>query len=776
MFRRIKHTIFEKGFLLTLVLSVCCLVFYFGHLLEKPNHVYFGMNGDAFQSYYTALYHVKHDQHLWHLDGMNYPYGEEVFFTGCQPFLTNAIKIVSKVVDISNATLGIMNLLMLFSVVASALVLYLIFKHLKLQFVFAAFAATGIAFLSPQIDRLGGHYSLTYQFAIPLFLLLLMKFYERPNWKRSIAISLLVFLMAGMHFYFFGFFALLAFFYWAVLFLSKDGPFSKFSFCIKHSFVQIVLPIAIIQLILIAIDPVHDRTAFPLGYLGFKSNLTGVFYPSNRFYEPLFRWLVKPAYPDWEGYCFVGFLGIFYSAGLFLLFLFRLLRGKILASLAVSDNKLLNIFFWAAVFSLALSFGLPFVFPRIEPYLYYSGPLKQLRGIGRFSWNYYYVINILAFYSLYWWGTRQKAVLRFSVLPVFLLFLFHDADIMCRHQQEWKLDNSIETLDDAANQLPQNQWLTRIKTADYQAIIGLPYFNWGSENYWIQNQSSVIRDVFVTSLKTGLPTVNVISSRLSIGQALRNIAIIKEPYRPLGICKDFKNKKPFLVLVRPGDLGDDDKALLALCSKIDSTPDFDVYSLPEESLEKKCEGLYEKKQETIDSLRLFPHGSGQSTDSLSTFVMETFDEQANPKAYRGQGCFEGKIREQNVLYKGILPNQHPGKYVLSFWMDDFNKDLYPRVVVEQLLSDTLGTVFADNYYTPGNNFKAVDGSWGLVEIPFDLQHDNEQIVVYMRHPEIPDGKMLIRIDDLLIRPSHTTVVYADKGKNSILNNRMYIAK
>ncbi len=233
LIQRLKNNLFERGFLLTLVLASLCLLFFYGKLLEHPNNCYFSADGDGLQAYYGAVYHVKYDDSFWRMNGMNHPYGEQVFFTGCQPFVTNFIKLISTVTDISGYTVGILNLIMLFSIVLCALCLYLIFKHLKLPYMYSAIAAVAISSLSPQLDRLGGHFSLTYQFSIPLFLLLLFKFYNNPSVKKSVLIGLFVFCMAGTHFYFFAFFTLISGVYFAALFFKGEKKNYERPFTIK---------------------------------------------------------------------------------------------------------------------------------------------------------------------------------------------------------------------------------------------------------------------------------------------------------------------------------------------------------------------------------------------------------------------------------------------------------------------------------------------------------------------------------------------------------------
>lgn len=62
---------------------------------------------------------------------MNYPYGEMVLFTGNQSAIANTIKFISEnITDISLYTIGIVNLLMLFSIVIAALFIFLIFRDL----------------------------------------------------------------------------------------------------------------------------------------------------------------------------------------------------------------------------------------------------------------------------------------------------------------------------------------------------------------------------------------------------------------------------------------------------------------------------------------------------------------------------------------------------------------------------------------------------------------------------------------------------------------------
>lgn len=775
IFRRIKNIIIERGFMLTLLLSLTFLIWGYGRLLQYPNSKYFGADGDGLQAYYGAVYHVKHDSAYWRSYGMNHPYGEQVFFTGGQPFVANTIKLVSNIIDISDYTVAILNLIMLFSIVFSALCIYLIFKHLKVHWLFGAVVAVCIAFLSPQIERMGGHYSLTYQFAIPLFILALLKFYERPSLKRSMAIGLFCFFIAGTHFYFFAFFGLLAAFYWIMFFFSGPKNLARIRFVSLHFFIQMLLPFLLIQGITFLTDAgVNDRTAYPAGYLIYVSNLDGVFFPPLCNYRYLFEWFRDPVFVGWEGRAYVGVVAVIIMLGIVMVALRNLLNKEFKKIFIVVEHPLLNTFFWASFIGLLLSFGYPFILEGNQTWLAFAGPLKQFRGIGRFAWPFFYMINIIAFYMIHQWAMERRLFARYILLAATAYLFSYDA---WRNNEglEGRFNNGIAELNDRKNQLPENKWLTETNPAEYQAIISLPYFHIGSENGGMHTESEIVRDAFVSSIKTGLPLTSVILSRVSMGQTFRNIAIIKEPYRKLQYLKDLKSKKPFLVIVRPNDLNEDEKRFLTLCTKVNETPRFQVYKLEAEKLEKISDKLYVDAKQKFDAAKTFAHGDLLSTDSLMTFIHRGFEDTARTTPYEGKGCYEGPLIKYNALYWDTLPNWRAEEYTVSFWMDRITTDIYPRAVIELACMDSAKHVYMAHYFNPAERLRLIDGGWGLIEAKFWLRERTDIFKVTVWTDNYLDEKMLLRADELLIRPSSATIYKKVNSQQITVNNRTYLA-
>src|ERR1041385_3478929 len=161
----LKRIFSDKGLLLTLVLSLCIVCIFYGKLLLHPCSTYFGAHGDGLLIYYETLFHIKHDTAFWSQNSINYPYGESIFFTGTMPFINNFAKLFGT--SAGPFGIGLINLVMLFSPVIGALFIYAIFRHLRLPWHYGALTATAIAFLSPQMMRMQGHYSLQWVFLIP---------------------------------------------------------------------------------------------------------------------------------------------------------------------------------------------------------------------------------------------------------------------------------------------------------------------------------------------------------------------------------------------------------------------------------------------------------------------------------------------------------------------------------------------------------------------------------------------------------------------------------
>lgn len=782
----------HRGFILTVLLAFSLLFYYYGKPLRSINHVYFSSSGDGLQSYYTSLYHIKHDTSYSVFQGMNYPYGEHVIYTNCQPALSNAIKFISaNIIDISGYTVGIINLMMLLSLIIASVFLYLVFGELKVNRYYAAIVSVGIAFLSPLVHRFSGHYSLSYIFTIPAIIYFILLFDRKKSWKISLVMGLFLLLMSSFHAYNFAFSAIIILFYWLVKVFSEK-PFRNIRFLSLNFLLQIILPIVILNLWVFLSDAATDRTAYPWGLLVYKSGWEGIFLQDQNIASPFLRTFIHTTPIEWEGWAYTGHIagylfvllfGVFasipfFSAANFAFFLIVFFVGVIIHLhfkrkwnfFRLTDNKTLNIMLWAGFLSLLFSFAWPLVlFEEMIPYL---GPIRQFRGIGRFSWVFYFTLNIGVFYYL-WKVTFLKKYLWYPLLTIAIIVLYVDVNQNNKGQNAI-LFGTVPELEDKKNTSEDNAWVKRINPTDYQAILPLPYFHIGSENIWIDSKCNSMYHSYIASYKTGIPLTALLLSRNPISETYMNIAMILEPYRKLKILNDFSNKKPLLLMVMNcQELTQNEKNLISLSTPLFEAENFKFYNLGFDALDHISDSLYLKARIETDTSNLVSNGKFLASQICKNSISLDFDENASDYSYHSSGSYCGGIREFNRIFEGSVSTESTDtSYSMSFWLGKTTTDLIPRTTIEIVYSDCSGNNYFTDYKSLQSLIKTIDGTWSLIEYPVHLRKPNDKLSVTMWNKDMKKSDSLV-IDEFLIRPEKTSV-YKKTNGYIMKNNRFYL--
>lgn len=744
-----------------------CIVFliFLGPTIAHLNTTFFQAKGDGVQSYYNTLFHVKHDTSYMHSNSMNYPYGENAFFTNNFMPISNTIKwISSTIIDISSYTLGIINGLMLGTFVLCSLCLYLLFQQWKLPVWYSVLVGIGLTFLSPQLIRLYGHYLLSFGFVIPFTLLMLTKFYEKVSYKISVYIGLVVLLLSAFSFYFF---ALIGFIIGLYFLLNK--AYRRISFLCTHGLLQLVLPFVIIQLWMYLTNEVTDRTASPWGFFAYNSNLNGVFVPLNQPVAEVIDHLIGIGRCSFEGRAFIG-----YVADLFFIVLlisgvkYLISKGRVRNQI-VFQKEIEGQFFFIGFGALFISFGLPFIIPGLEKGLEYLAVFKQLRAIGRFAWIFFFIINVLAFVFVYRWASTKRKYLRYVLLILSIVVLYHDAFLNFRSVFT-VIQNQEHIISDWENELPENKVLNQLLPSidNYQAIINLPSFHVGSESIWTDINAKSCIGAYRLAMKTGLSISSVHSGRMSLSQTYKNVAMFAEAYRPLKILNDYPNQKPFLMCVVP-------RACSAAELKIVNKGRFlfdwlgmKLYHLDYQVLQEIGAGLYDESLANIDSNHINP----------MHLIVKTFNDSINVNALRGQGCYEGVLNGPNVLLDTILRNEKEQDLILSFWMKGVEKDMYPRSNFSIKLFENPAKeegseleIYSD-WNTLFRYFKTYDKDWVLIEIPLlAIPKGAYRMKVFTVNKVLKNRP--IYFDELQVRPKGSDV-YFDHPEGIIVNNRLYL--
>lgn len=729
---------FRKGILMTLVLSFAVLFLFFGLLMKDPNHVYFSQSGDGLKSYAASIYHIYNDNTLFRANIQNYPYGEMAFFADCQPMITIPVKMLSQIgIDLRPYIVGIINLSMLLSIVAAAFFIFLLLFEMKVSWWFAAIASVGISMLSPQIGRLGGHFSLSHLMWLPMLIWLLIKFDRNKSYLFSFLIGLTTFLAAGMHMYFFALFGFLFLFYWVYTLSSSEMKLKDYRWML-HVFIQLIIPLILVQILSRFNDTVTDRTTHPWGLFAYKAHPATIFLPIQKPYADILKYIGIPQNYEWEAYAYIGLVALIgFITGLYQMII-RIRQKQ--HWWKVSENKLMTVFFWASMASLLLSFSIPFNLGLIF-LLDYLGPIQQLRALARFSWTFFYLINIIVFIGVFRLMKRGSIMKMIAISA--LLFLLYDGYLNVKVYAPI-LNNRISELDDSSNSIPENAWVSSINPENYQAVLPLPYFHVGSENVWLESKCDIMRQSLIVSLKSGLPSMGVALSRTSISQTYKSLELTCNPVAPYRIVNDLPNKKPFLLVVdQCNNLNQAEKTLVSHSELIWKGPKFSLFSLQVARLDSIA-----LNGQKVFNNEMLPLREGK-VDSAQVLYFNGFEASPATGAFSGSGAFTGTMENWSHPLTEKLKNGMPGDSCeLLFWVKGYEKDLFARSIFEFVQKD--GEQVVEYKYDQLQHFYCgFKDDWMRIRIPFVLKSENDLVMLAIRNPDLENYPFVL--DEIIIR-------------------------
>ena len=274
---------------IVITISSCLVLFFYHKIIFNLNDSIYSVIGDGLKNYYNYLFHIKHDTSYFAFNGMNYPYGESIFLVDCHPFLATVIKLFSQnIIDISEYSLGILNLLMLGSLVVSSIFLYLIFRHYQFSWFVAISCGIAISFLTSNALLMAkGHYALTYGCALPMGWYLLLRHESSANkLSYSLLICLHTLLWCYTHSYLGLTIAAFAFFYhlYTYLFEKRWAEATRF---IAITF-QVLIPLTTVYLVMKLTDTHHGRIDIPFIY-NYRASFYSVFLPNHSYIKPLYE-------------------------------------------------------------------------------------------------------------------------------------------------------------------------------------------------------------------------------------------------------------------------------------------------------------------------------------------------------------------------------------------------------------------------------------------------------------------------------------------------------
>lgn len=745
-------SLFESYFYTAVSFLAAVMIFY-GNLFKVWANQLIGFGPDGAKNFFTLYYHISHDDSALWFQGMNYPFGEQNLFTDNQPLIANALRFLNTFLPIETHLLVILPLIIFSSYLIGALILSRIIHDTGVKPWFAALSSVGIMLLSPQLVRLSGHYSLSYGFIIPLVIALLYSAYKSTAIKPWVALATTMYLSGFIHPYFIAMVSLFVFAFRVVL-QWNDGQLRQWKPWMQtliYSFGALVL----FQLTIILTDSIGDRPASPYGFLVYRATLSSIFLPVAQWYmEPIsavFPWLDKRAA---EGNFYVGvfaIIGAFWA-------LFKIIKKFQIKTLYLSDlsstRKFGLFIFIASLPILLLSIGFPFFMPKTEVLLEFSGPLRQFRGIGRFSFVFYYAINLFAAIEIAHFYQSEITKRSTSIVTLLIGLLWYEVYSYKTHIIDYSSHGS--------NIMNGQFWReANINTNEFQAILPLPYFHTGSENFRTEDKQENITPSFALSLETGLPLTAVQLSRTSLSQTMNQLQLHRLLLESPSVLKQY-NKKDLLLMVDQHVVLEGYQMQLVYHSEPFFKKDgFELRRLPVSAFEeilKETEQKFSKWQSEAQLLN-------------SSFQNDTIYYQSLDDSNSTNGFKNGAWTFTRDLWTDLIPEKtsliDSTVYELSFWFDASSQNAVNtqvwqwNYVNEQEVNFKLAEV--------GDFTRAVVGNWILVVIPIE-DFGNNQTTKLVLHRD--GNNMPITVDEILLKPAllHTTISGGINVNNRFLSS------
>jgi hypothetical protein len=323
--------------------------------------------------------------------------------------------------------------------------------------------------------------------------------------------------------------------------------------------VMVVLPFVLLNIWIRWTDYAADRPASPYGFTTYLGQWEGVFLPYTNF--PLYQWIHNNIIPirsvNGETTAYAG-LAAFVFTGWALVRRFRIFETSWdeVAYHRVHKRYLYGIF-TAALLTLLFACGFPFAIKGMEWMVNYFGPVRQFRGLGRFTWAFYYVINLLLLYVCWNRSTRFAGFsggkyknFRWVIALAPLVVLLYEAQYFQRHKTPNLIHNMARKEVWATE---PNHWLNKVDFSGFQALLSLPYYHAGSENIWLDFDSGDFSRTQATAVISGKPDMGVNMSRTSLSHTLTSVQLVYEPCEiPAMLGSSAKTLPPFATKIKTG--------------------------------------------------------------------------------------------------------------------------------------------------------------------------------------------------------------------------------
>jgi len=505
----------------------------------NPMHILFDNEGDGLKNAFTLETYVRepigHDG-IFKYNSMNYPFGDYVYYTDNTPLFAIPFRwFCQHVWNLSAYTLPLFSLFVILTIVLSGVIVLHLFRRLRVPDGLAWVMAVILPWTNMQVWRIWhGNYNLSFSWLSLLAIALLIRWHDKRDKPRAqawVAVWMVLLVYVGFlaHGYYMAiiplFLASMLFFYGI---LKRKQPAGR-----RALYTAIAVPavalVVVMGTLFVTDGYLSMRPAAAHGYdgAGSKTQVSGLV--SHYFFQEHFFFLhYQHDNGNIEAATYLGNVG-----------LYALFALCIAAVASVSWRRRLweaqrNFFkdpvragiFLGSLVLLSVSLGEHyytqddpgdhgFMFINLtNPFFYLhqvTRRVEQFRYISRFIWPFYfgfYVWIVCTLSALREYVSRRTAIT--VIVGVALAGGLEVKDYVNALQAYAARENLLDA-EHAAAAKPQH-----IDVRQYQALLALPYYHVGSEDYpvTIDDANAWSAHTYAIQLATGLPLMNCKMSRV----------------------------------------------------------------------------------------------------------------------------------------------------------------------------------------------------------------------------------------------------------------------
>jgi len=763
------------------IVSASFLWYMYQDVLLYPNSFLFNDSGDAIKNYFT--YAAQSKSNGWIQSTlMNYPYGETIFYLDCHPLLTWMLHGLGNLFPgISEYSVGILHILMILSLFFTVVFVYLIFCELRLNRWWAAIGAFGIMLMSPQIFRMTGHLALSYAVFIPLTWYLTIRFYNsRDKFTWSLLIGMNVLFWYLIHAYL----GMIALSFVALQFLSELFVFKRGGYKLVREWIQfgiqVLIPAIVFWSLVTFTDHHIGRTTNPWGFFSDNANLETIFLPHHGILRQWLDPVINFHHQNWDGWAYIGVSSTLVLTLLIIGWIQRKRKqstGMTIVFEQVAGQQILRRALFASVLLLLFAMAIPFNL-GLQFLLEWFPVIKKFRGNGRFAWVFYYAMTVTSVYVLHciYFHDGFKKLSRPGVKIATIIFLLlYIGEGWPYHRdvagQYGKFPNTF-----SSTHLPAyyEDGLGVIDPSQFQAILPLPFYHKGSENFAVESTDNIYRTSMTLAYHTQLPIWGNYSTHTSIPEAKNSLQTLSPDYYEKTIRNDITTPKDVLIVYSRDPLNRYEKAMLHKGEKLFSNDRYELYRLPVDRIfESSAQSRIDDFLHKLKNEELHKKDDIYLSDSSAFYMHEDFENLPSIYQIEGEGAYHGQLSDRKTLFTvpaGTLDKD--SVYQLSFWFSNFGKNFGQditnvKVRINEIMDNGEQKTLLEQ--RPASSM-VINGDWSLVEMEFSPHNSAHPIEIFLRGPWKEKGEYYI--DELLLREKGLDVYKVLQRDGDVINGLM----